>query len=263
MPTAALMTVGIGAVVGVLVGLTGVGGGVVLLPLLILGLGVTPLTAVGSGALFSSCTKLGAAAVHARQRTVDWALVRRLAFGSVPAAFAGVALLAHLQTIYGAGVNTILERVIAVVLIVIPVLIAAESLIGRGRDLPLLRPLVPRWVGRTSGAVVTGVLGGFLVGITSVGSGIVVMMLLLLFFNRRPAVLVGTDIAHAVLLTAVTAALHARLGTIDLHLVLWLLVGSVPGALLGSRLSLRLPRTWLRVALIILLFVTGWGMLGP
>ncbi len=262
MPVAAL-TVGIGALVGVLVGLTGVGGGVVLLPLLILGLGVTPLTAVGSGALFSSATKLGAAAVHARQRTVDWTLMRRLAMGSLPAAFAGVALLGYLETVYGAGVNTILERVIAVVLMVIPALIAAESVIGRGRDLPLLRPLVPSWVGSTSGAVLTGAIGGFLVGITSVGSGIVVMMLLLLFFNRKPTVLVGTDIAHAVVLTAVTAALHSRLGTIDLHLVLWLLVGSVPGALIGSRLSLRLPRAGLRFALILLLFATGWGMLGP
>lgn len=262
MPVSAL-TVGIGAVVGILVGLTGVGGGVVLLPLLILGLGVTPLTAVGSSALFSSCTKLGAAAVHARQRTVDWRLVGRLALGSVPAAFAGVALLARLEAVYGPGVNTILERVIAVVLMVIPAFLVAESVIGRGHDLPLLRPLVPSWVGRTSGAVLTGLIGGFLVGITSVGSGIVVMMLLLLFFHRSPAVLVGTDIAHAVILTAVTAALHFHLGTIDPHLVLWLLVGSVPGALMGSRLSLRLPRVWLRAVLIVLLFVTGWGMLGP
>jgi uncharacterized membrane protein YfcA len=111
------------------------------------------------------------------------------------------------------------------------------------------------------GMSVIGLVAGFLVGMTSVGSGSIIMMLLLLFYSFPPKVMVGTDIVHAVALTGVTSLLHWRMGNIDLHLVAALLIGSIPGGLLGSQLSTRVPVLWLRRILCTVLLATGARML--
>ena len=249
----------VGFLVGALIGLTGLGGGVVLLPLLILGLHVAPLVAVGSGAVFSALTKIGGAVVHWRRGNVDWRLAAAMALGSVPGALAGVRLLALLRARYGEGVNEILTTLIGALLIVIPLLMLFQKRLEE-RGGSRLRDLLPGWIHRYHGAVATGLIGGILVGATSVGSGSVIMILLLLFYRRRPAVLVGTDIFHAVILTGVAGLAHLGLGTVDFRLVGWLVVGSVPGVLLGSWMINRLPAVWLRRVLVVLLITTGIKM---
>jgi uncharacterized protein len=246
----------IGLVVGTLVGLTGLGAGVLLLPVLIFGLGVAPIVAVGSDAVFNSVTKIGSGYMHWRQGSVNWALVNALITGSIPGAFGGVAALAHLRGAYGAGVNDFLRTATGVLLIVIPTLFLIQGEL-QPREAPAEAPEQRfRWR-----VALIGLVAGFLVGMTSIGSGSVTMMLLLLIYPYAPAVLVGTDIVHAVALTGVTSLLHFRLGTVDLPLVCAMLVGSIPGGVLGTRLAVRVPCHWLKRILCGVLFVTGARML--
>ncbi len=246
----------IGLLVGGLVGLTGVGSGVLLLPLLILGLHVPSLVAVGSGVALAAVTKLGATVQHWRQGNVDWRLASALASGSVPGALIGVGFLANLRSRYGAGVNHILTTLIGLLLIVIALLMLTEGrLVKRGSM--TLRDRLPSWINGYHGAVLTGFVGGILVGVTAIGAGSVIMMLLLLFYRRSAAVLVGTNIFHATILAAVAGLGHFSLGTVNLRLVALLALGSIPGALLGSRLTLIVPGNWLRGILILLLIAVG------
>lgn len=251
-----LLKICIGLLVGTLVGLTGLGGAVLLLPILIFGLGVPPLIAVGSDAAFSALTKTGAGFLHWRHGNVNWRLVSALTLGSTPGAFGGVFLLARLRSVYGNGVNDILRSFIGVLLVCVPVLLLAAE--------PLER-YISWWKqpGPTSykGVAVIGLFSGFLVGMTSVGSGSIILMLLLLFTTYSPTMLVGTDIAHAVVLTGFTSLLHLRLGTVDATLVFPLLIGSLPGSLIGVRLSTLIPRVWLRRTLCFILLATGARML--
>ncbi|MEJ2368733.1 MAG: sulfite exporter TauE/SafE family protein [Acidobacteriota bacterium] len=253
---------GVGLLVGILVGMTGVGGGVVLLPLLIFGLGVAPLEAVGTGAAFSALSKVVVTGFNLKHKTVDWRLVGALSLGSIPASFGGVAMLAHLKTAYGSGLNSLLEHFIGWLLVLVPLLLIAQVILEKRTGAPL-KTCVEHLPGvnRYTGAVVSGLIAGFLVGITSIGSGIVVIILLLLFYTRPTPVLVATDVAHAVILMGATALMHFELGTVDLSLVFWLLLGAVPGAWIGTHFGARIPGAWLRTALILLLVLTGIRMI--
>lgn len=251
----------IGFVVGGLVGLTGLGGGVVLLPSLILFMGIPPLVTVGSGALFSALTKSGAAVLHWRQRTVDWRLAIGLLGGSIPGAAAGVGLLSILTHQYGTGIDLVLKKCIAVLLVIIPLLLVIQGILERRWGRGVLRHHLPTWINRDLGAVIAGLAGGLLVGLTSVGSGSIIMLMLLLFFRRPASVLVGTDIVHAAVLMGVTAALHYPLGTVDPALVAVLLAGALPGVFLGVRLGRRFPLKWLRAVLIVLVMTAGIHLL--
>jgi uncharacterized membrane protein YfcA len=250
----------VGLLVGGLVSLSGLGGAVVLLPLLILALGVSPIVAVGSGTLFSAITKIGAAGLHWHRGNVDLRLVAAMAVGSIPGALLGLRLLVVLRAQYGEEVNALLTRVIALLLIIIPLLMLVQGRVLKPRPGPL-RDSVSHRLTRYYGGTLTGLVGGLLVGVTSVGSGSVIIMILLLFYPLRPAVLIGTDIFHAVILTGVAGLGHLGLGTVDLRLVAWLLVGSLPGAYLGFKLIKVVPAVWLRRALLALLVVTGIIML--
>ncbi len=246
----------IGMLVGTLIGLSGLGGGVLLMPMLIFGLGVPPIIAVGSAAAFNAMTKVGAALLHTRSRTVNWRLVFALSLGSLPGTFLGVALLGHLRSLYGSGVNDILRTFIGVLLVCVPAFLLLQK--------PLEKLMPPRKLPDQSslfGISAVGLASGFLVGMSSVGSGSVTMMLLLLFVRSSPATLVGTDIVHAVALTGLTGLLHLRLGTVDPALVFPLLVGSVPGSLLGVRLSRILPGEWLKRVICVVSVATGARML--
>jgi uncharacterized membrane protein YfcA len=247
----------VGFVVGVLIGLTGIGGGVLLLPILIFGLRVPAIVAVGSDALFNFFTKIPASLLHLKKGTVRRKVVIALAMGSVPGSIAGVALLTHIRSVYGNGVNDFIKTAVGLLLIVIPTLMLFQKRIEE--SVANRPPTMKSFAGMT----IIGLFAGFLVGMTSVGSGSIIMMLLLLFYSFPPKVNVGTDIVHAVVLTGVTSFLHFRLGNVDSKLVLSLLIGSIPGGLLGSHLSTRVPMLWLRRILCTLLLVTGARMLWP
>jgi uncharacterized membrane protein YfcA len=244
----------VGFVVGTLIGLTGLGGGVLLLPILIFGLRVPAIMAVGSDALFNFFTKIPASIVHLKKGTVRRKVVLALAVGSVPGSAAGVAYLTHLRHVYGAGVNDLIKLAIGLLLICIPLLLMFQTHI---EDRMVNRPpTMKSFVGMT----IIGLASGFLVGMTSVGSGSIIMMMLLLFYSYPPKVNVGTDIVHAVLLTGVTGFMHFHLGNVDPSLVASLLIGSIPGGLIGSHLSARFPVIWLRRILCFVLLVTGARM---
>ncbi len=245
----------IGLIVGTLIGLTGLGGGVLLLPLLIFGLAVPPIIAVGSDALFNFITKIPSSAVHLSKGTVRRKVVLALAAGSMPGSFAGVKFLQHLRVVYGAGVNDFIKTAVGILLIVVPVLLLLQRRIET--HVATRPPTAKSFMGMG----VIGLVAGFLVGMTSVGSGSIIMMLLLLFYSYPPKVMVGTDIVHAVALTGVTSFMHFRLGNVDLSLVGYLLIGSIPGGLVGSYLSTRVPVLWLRRILCVILLATGARML--
>lgn len=247
----------VGFVVGVLIGMSGVGGGVLLLPVLIFGLRVPPILAVGSDALFNFFTKIPASLMHLKKGTVRRKVVIALAVGSVPGSIAGVNLLMYIRHLYGDGVNHFIKTAVGVLLIIVPTLLLLQRQI---EEHVANRPPTTRGF---AGMAVIGLVAGFLVGMTSVGSGSIIMMLLLLFYSFPPKVNVGTDIVHAVVLTGVTGFLHFRFGNVDPRLVVSLLIGSIPGGLLGSHLATRVPMLWLRRILCFLLLITGARMLWP
>jgi len=245
----------VGFFVGTLIGMTGVGGGVLLLPILIFVLRVPPIMAVGSDALFNFVTKIGSSYVHLTRGTVKRKVVLSLIVGSLPGSILGVGLLKYLRTAYGAGVNTFITTTVGILLIVVPTLLMFQSQIEEhvANRPPTMKSIV--------GLSFIGLLAGFLVGMTSVGSGSIIMLLLLLFYSFPPKMMVGTDIVHAVLLTGVTSFLHFKLGNVDPYLVGSLAIGSIPGGLLGSHLSTRMPVPWLRRILCAVLLATGARML--
>ncbi len=247
----------VGFVVGILIGLSGVGGGVLLLPVLIFGLRIPAIVAVGSDALFNFFTKIPASLLHLKKGTVKGKVVAALALGSVPGSVCGVKLLIHIRHLYGDGVNNFIKTAVGVLLIIVPLLLIFQK---RIEDKVAHRP--PTMKG-FAGMALIGLFAGFLVGMTSVGSGSIIMMLLLLFYSFPPKVNVGTDILHAVILTGTTGLLHFKAGNVDPTLVLTLLIGSVPGGLIGSHLATRMPMLWLRRLLCALLLITGARMLWP
>ena len=252
---AAAIRILIGLLVGTLIGLTGLGGGVLLLPILIFRLGVPPIMAVGSDALFNFITKIPSSIVHLSRGTVRRKVVLALSSGSVLGSMLGIRLLVHLRHVYGLGVNDFIKSAVGILLVVVSTLLLLQRQLEEGMANH------PPTAKSFAGIAVIGLVAGFLVGMTSVGSGSIIMMLLLLFYSYPPKVMVGTDIVHAVVLTGVTSLLHFRLGNVDPSLVAYLLVGSIPGGLIGSYLSTRVPVLWLRRILCAILLTTGVRML--
>lgn len=247
----------VGFVVGVLIGLSGVGGGVLLLPVLIFGLGYPAIVAVGSDAVFNFFTKIPASLLHLKKGTVRRKVVLALASGSVPGSILGVRLLVYIRHLYGDGVNNFIKMAVGILLIIVPLLLLFQR---RIEEKVANRPPTAKGF---AGMAVIGLVAGFLVGMTSVGSGSIIMMLLLLFYSFPPKINVGTDIVHAVILTGVTGLMHFELGNVDPRLVMSLLIGSIPGGLIGSHLATRVPMLWLRRLLCALLLITGARMLWP
>src|SRR5260370_6916079 len=235
-----LIKILVGFGVGTLIGMTGVGGGVLLLPILIFGLHVQAIIAVGSDALLKFVRKIGWRVVQWRKGTGRRKVVLALAAGSAPGSYLGVTLLMHLRKVYGNGVNHFITVAVGVLLICIPTFLFFQKKLEdrAAAKPPTMKSFAWMWL--------IGIVAGFLVVITSVGSGSIVMMMLLLFYSFQPKVMVGTDIVHALLLTGVTSLLHFRMHNVHTHLVGALLIGSVPGGLLGSYLSTPVPVPWLR-----------------
>jgi len=247
----------VGFVTGVLIGLTGVGGGVLMLPILIFGLRVPAIIAVGSDALFNFFTKIPAGLLHLKKKTVRRKVVLALAVGSIPGSIAGVGALQRIRHLHGDGVNDFIKMAVGILLILVPMLLLFQRRIEERvmHQPPTLKSF--------AGISVIGLFAGFLVGMTSVGSGSIIMMLLLLFYRFPPKHNVGTDVVHAVVLTGVTSLLHFKLGNVDPKLVMTLLVGSIPGGLIGSQLSTQVPTVWLRRILCAVLLLTGLRMVWP
>lgn len=247
-----------GFCVGMLVGLTGVGGGSLMTPLLILLFGISPVAAVGTDLLYAGVTKLVGSSVHSFQRTIDWRLVGRLALGSVPAA------LITLLTLHFLDVNSEVAKHLVVKILGPALIITALSLVFRR---PLLRyslkhstEMSPTLTHRLT--IATGAVVGVLVTLSSVGAGALgVTALIFLYPNLAVPRIVGSDIAHAVPLTLVSGMGHWFLGSIDLHLLMSLLVGSLPGIVVGSFLTPRVPETALRLILAAVLILVAVKLL--
>jgi hypothetical protein len=243
-----------GLCIGALVGMTGVGGGSLMTPLLILLFGIHPAAAVGTDLLYAAGTKAGGAVVHGLNRTVDWRLVRTLASGSVPAAALTLLVLSHFD------LNTrSMAHFFSVALGAALVLTALAV---------IFRPRIAAWFARRVGeprpstaailTVATGALLGVLVSLTSVGAGALGVTALVLLYPRLPTPrIVGSDIAHAVPLTLVAGIGHLMLSSIDLGVLGLLLLGSLPGIFVGSQLAVRVPDATLRLALSGVLLVVG------
>ena len=246
-----------GFCVGLLVGLTGVGGGSLMTPLLILLFGIHPTTAVGTDLLYAAVTKSAGSAVHGLNRTVDWRIVGRLASGSVPMTIVTIACLSYFD-IKGDIAKHLIGAVLAVAL-----LITAVTLILRNKIAayyaPRMSTLPPGRIAALT--ILTGAILGVLVSISSVGAGAIGVTALVLLYPKVPIrQIIGSDIVHAVPLTLVAGIGHWATGAIDWHLMGVLLVGSLPGILIGSYFAHRVPEPALRLVLAATLILVAGNL---
>jgi len=249
---------GSGFAVGFLVGMTGVGGGSLMTPLLILLFGIHPATAVGTDLLYAASTKTVGTLVHASARTVDWTIVGLLAIGSVPATLATILVLSQFNLQRASTQHAITLTLGAVLLATAVLLILGRSI--RTRYAEKIQALGPRRIRLLT--ILLGLVMGILVTATSVGAGAIgVTVLLLLHPNMPAARVVGSDIAHAVALTLLAGLGHWYLGAINWPLLCALLVGAVPGIALGSFLATRTHDTVVRVALASVLLIVGFRLM--
>lgn len=248
----------LGLLTGLLVGMTGMGGGSLMTPLLVFLFGVPPATAIGTDIAHGAAFKTVSAVQHRRMGNVRARLAGWMLIGSAPASLAGVWLNVQLVERYGDDVESVLGQVLGAALLFGAVGLVAKSLVQGD--------LGPRRKWRLSNrdrfaAVLIGVLGGFVVGLTSVGSGVFFGLTLLVIFPLRAHKVVGTDIFHAAALLYVAGAAHWLAGNVDYAILLWLLLGSVPGVLLGGRLSISIPERRLRFVLAGILGLAGVKLL--
>ena len=258
-----------GLLVGFLVGLTGVGGGSLMTPFLVTTIGVPAPTAVGTDMVFATLTKLTGSVQHYRQKSVNLEVALFLGFGSIPAGLLGVATLEWIEGAFDPEtVKSVMITIIALTLVLV-----GASLIYRNYFMPnrvdpetARRPGV--WDGkvrmtrrRRMYTVVFGAFGGYLVGLTSIGSGSVMAVILLLLYPLAPAIVVGTDIAHATVLSLVVGLAHMTQGNVDFGLAGSLLLGGIPGVLVGSRIAPWLPGKPLKTVLAVMLIFVGVRLL--
>lgn len=253
--------------VGIVVGLTGMGGGALMTPMLVLFFGVSPLAAVSSDLVASAVMKPVGSFVHLRRGTVNLKLVGYLCLGSVPTAFAGVFILKALGD--GAEVQSAVKLALGMAIMFTATMLMvraymrlverARSRDGKGAPLPQDRPDVRVKVIPT---IILGAVGGLIVGMTSVGSGsLIIIGLMMLYAGLKASQLVGTDLVQAVPLVVSAAIAHAFFGELDLAISIPLIIGSVPGAYLGAQLSTRLPGGLVRRALAFVLLASGLKLL--
>lgn len=240
-----------GALVGLLVGMTGVGGGSLMTPLLVLAFGFAPTTAVGTDLLFASITKTVGGAVHGQRGTVDWKIVRRLATGSLPGAVATLLVLNALGK-PEASTQHLISNVLGLTLVATALAVMFRTRIVRWAT---RRFGTADWKHRDIWTVVLGLILGILVTVSSVGAGAIGVTALIILYPGMPvARIVGSDIAHAVPLTLVAGLGHWLIGSVNAELLLSLLVGSIPaivvGSLIGSRSSDRVLRPLLALVLV-------------
>lgn len=255
-----------GLLVGFLVGLTGVGGGSLMTPFLMTAVGVPAPTAIGTDMIYATVTKLTGSLQHYRQRSVNLEVALFLGMGSIPASLLGVQTLEWIEGSFDPGrVREIMVTVIAATLVLV-----GSSLVFRvfmpenwrlRKDGKVWDGKGPMSRRRRAYTVLFGAFGGYLVGLTSIGSGSVMAIILLLLYPLSPAVIVGTDITHATVLSLVTGLSHMAHGNVDFSLVGALLVGGIPGVIVGSVAARWLPGRPLRLILALTLIFVGIRLL--
>src|SRR5690242_4253748 len=247
-----------GLFVGFVVGLTGMGGGALMTPILVLLFGIEPLTAVSSDIVASMVMKPIGGGVHLKRGTVHGSLVKWLVIGSVPSAFIGVLLLRKLGS--GAGLQSTIKLALGVALLIVTIgLLIKPLLASRKKPGESLLPFVVKPLP----TLLIGILGGVVVGLTSVGSGsLMIIMLLMLYPRLKLSELVGTDLVQAVPLVTSAALGHLLFGDFKMSLTASILIGSIPGVFFGARFSSRAPDTVIRPALIVVLVVSGLKLVG-
>lgn len=244
-----------GFAVGFIVGVTGVGGGSLMTPLLVLVFGIAPATAVGTDLLYAALTKMGGSWVHGRRGTVDWKVVKLLVLGSLPASALSMALL-HYLTLDENYLKAVITSMLSVALLLTGIALLLQ---------PWLKKMGQRANGQAIGldprhlpvaTVIAGLILGVLVTISSVGAGALGVVLLLFLYPRMQGTkIVGTDIAHAVPLTLFAGLGYAVMGLVDYGLLGSLLIGSLPGVWLGSHLGAKIPDRILRPILATMLML--------
>jgi uncharacterized membrane protein YfcA len=249
----------VGLLTGLLVGMTGMGGGSLMTPILVFLFGIPPSTAIGTDIAHGAAFKTVGAVQHRRMGNVRARLAGWMLVGSVPASLAGVWLNVQLTERYGDEAKSVMGQVLGAALLFGAVGLIAKSVVqgsGPSGD--------PDWelTNRDSvAAILIGTLGGFIVGLTSVGSGVFFGLTLLVVFPLRAHKVVGTDIFHAAILLYVAGAAHWAAGNIDFGILGWLLLGSIPGVLIGGRLTLSIPEQGLRLLLAGVLGLAGIKLL--
>ncbi len=255
------MLVSAGAATGMLVGLTGVGGGAVMTPLLLLVFGVAPMSAIGTDLWFAAITKLAATRVHQGHGLIDWPVVRRLWLGSLPAS--ALTLLWMTVVPIGEGTAGFLKAMIAGAVVVTALaMLFQKQLHGLGRKFRV--ESVDRFKSlQVPLTVAAGAMLGVLVTLTSIGAGALGVVFLAYLYPLRLTAsrLIATDIVHAIPLAMFAGAGHLLIGNVDFTLLANLLIGSIPGVVAGAMLSSHLPQALLRRALSAILLFTGFKLL--
>lgn len=254
------VVVAFGLGVGVLIGLTGIGGGSLMTPLLILVVGVQPVVAIGTDLAYGAVTKTLGGWRHLRKGTVDMSVSLWLAGGSVPGSLVGVWLIGRLHHAYGSDFDSILLIAVAGALLVVAGAILARALflpklVAKERESAELDQSMKAW------AVGIGFVLGLILGLTSVGSGALIGLVLILVFRLTPRRVVGTDVFHAALLLWVAGFAHFVSGNVDIGLMANILIGSLPGVWLGTHFIDRVPANGLRPALGCVLLGSALGVL--
>jgi len=248
----------VGLLTGLLVGMTGMGGGSLMTPILVFLFGIPPSTAIGTDIAHGAAFKSVSAVQHRRMGNVRARLAGWMLIGSAPMSLLGVWVNVQLTERYGDDVESVLGQVLGAALLFGAVGLVAKSVVQTGASGDSNWKLTNR---DRVAAILIGVLGGFIVGLTSVGSGVFFGLTLLVIFPLRAHKVVGTDIFHAAVLLYVAGAAHWAAGNVDFGLLLWLLLGSIPGVLIGGRLTLAIPEQFLRLLLAGVLGLAGIKLL--
>jgi len=265
----------VGLLIGFLVGLTGMGGGSLLAPIMILFFRIPPVWAVGTDLAYSTVTKAVGSIVHIRQKNVNFKVAFWLAAGSVPATFLSVLLVQYIRKHYGAIINGIIIHAIGFTLILVAIMLVLKPYIMRRlerRNLETQKQEALDGVASSHNTwekryrpLVTALVGafvGFLVGLTSVGSGTLIIVSLAFLFPRLTSKeLVGTDVFQAFMLLASGAIGYLNAGTINWTIAGLLLIGSLPGVVMGSKFSKYVPERYMRPVLATVLAVSGWKLI--
>lgn len=250
-----------GFLVGIVVGVTGVGGGALMTPILVLLFGFAPQTAVGTDLIFAATTKSAGWIVHGFRGTVDWQVFRRLSCGSLPAALLTVSYLYYSKS--PVMKHDFIVSMVGVAIVITAIGLIIKPLIHRiGRGTRLDNPTAFKRL-QAPFTILAGAILGVLVSLTSIGAGALgaTMLIYLYPLRMKPATLVGTDIAHAIPLAMVAGVGHLAIGNVDFILLRNLLIGSIPGIIFGSLLSTKAPDHLIRYALAVVLLLVGGKML--
>jgi uncharacterized membrane protein YfcA len=253
----AIVIFGLG--VGILVGMTGIGGGSLMTPMLILVFGVTPTTAIGSDLAYAAVTKTVGGYKHWKQRTVDFQLSSWMALGSVPAAILGVYVLSLLEDWLGSDFDDAVIILLAGALLLTGIATLIRSFLKRMQERE--RDTIDMKRRHKIAAVLLGMSVGFVLGVTSAGSGALIAVGLILLFRLTPQRVVGTDVFHAALVLWAAGLAHVTAGNVDFGLVGNILLGSVPGVWVGSHWSVRVAPAVLRTTLAVVLIGAGLALL--